>query len=50
MELFNKTKQTIRKWLTENQLPGYQVAGRWTVYKSELRDTLAKTSNQAPLP
>ena len=46
MELFGKTKQTIRKWLTENHLPGYQVAGRWTVYKSELRDTLALTANQ----
>jgi hypothetical protein len=46
MELFNKTKQTIRAWLGNNTLPGYQVAGRWTVYKSELRDTLAKTSNQ----
>lgn len=49
MELFNKTKQTIRKWLTENHLPGYQLAGRWTVYKSELRDTLAQTSNQPQL-
>ena len=46
MELFGKTKQTVRRWLTDKALPGYQIAGRWTVYKSELRDTLALTSNQ----
>lgn len=47
MELFGKTKQTVRRWLTDKALPGYQLAGRWTVYKSELRDTLTATSNQA---
>ena len=46
MELFDKTKQTIRAWLGNNTLPGYKVAGQWTAYKSELRDTLALTSNQ----
>jgi hypothetical protein len=48
MELFDKTKQTIRNWLTNSVLPGYKVAGQWTAYKSELRDTLALTSNQRP--
>lgn len=46
MELFAKTKQTIRAWLENKALPGYKVAGQWTVYKSELRATLAATSNQ----
>lgn len=45
MELFAKTKQTIRKWLSEKTIPGYQVHGRWTVYKGELRETLTQTSN-----
>jgi len=46
MELFGKTKQTIRKWLVDEQIPGYQVSGRWTVHKSELRETLVASSNQ----
>ena len=46
MELFDKTKQTIRTWLGNKTLPGYKVAGQWTAYKSELRDTLAKTLNR----
>lgn len=46
MELFDKTKQTIRAWLGNKTLPGYKVAGQWTAYKSELRETLAKTLNQ----
>ena len=49
MELFNKTKQTIRRWLTDKQIPGYLVGGRWTVYKSELREALVRTSNQRPV-
>jgi len=46
MELFDKTKQTIRAWLANKALPGYKVAGQWTAYKSELRDALAQSSNQ----
>jgi hypothetical protein len=49
IELFDKTKQTIRKWLLNKTIPGYQVLGRWTVYKAELHDTLVQTSNQAPV-
>jgi excisionase family DNA binding protein len=45
MELFGKTKQTIRRWLTDNQLPGYMVNGRWVVYKHELRESLARSLN-----
>lgn len=46
IEFFGKTKQTIRKWLTDKTIPGYRVAGKWIAYKSELRDALAATSNQ----
>ena len=48
MEFFGKTKQTIRRWLIDEQIPGYQISGRWTVHKSELRATLASSSNQPP--
>jgi predicted DNA-binding transcriptional regulator AlpA len=48
MELFGKTKQTIRRWLVDEQIPAYQISGRWIVYKSELRTTLASTLNQRP--
>lgn len=48
MEFFGKTKQTIRRWLLDKEIPGYQISGRWTVYKSELRDKLATSSNQRP--
>lgn len=47
MELFGKTKQTIRRWLTEETIPGYHIAGRWTVYKHELRAALGTTPNQS---
>ena len=47
VELFGKTKQTIRRWLLDSQIPGYQISGRWTVYKSELKALLAATSNQS---
>ena len=50
MELFGKTKQTIRKWLVDGQIPGYQFAGRWIVLKSELRETLVSSSNQHIVP
>ena len=46
MALFGKTKQTIRAWLEDNEIPGYRVNGRWVAYKTELRETLARTSNQ----
>lgn len=46
MEFFGKTKQTIRRWLVDKEIPGYQISGRWIVYKSELRKTLTATSNQ----
>ncbi len=46
MALFGKTKQTIRAWLEDGEIPGYRVNGRWVAYKTELRETLARTSNQ----
>lgn len=46
MLLFGKTKQTIRAWLEDGEIPGYRVNGRWVAYKTELRETLARTSNQ----
>jgi predicted DNA-binding transcriptional regulator AlpA len=45
IELFGKTKQTIRRWLLENQIPGYMLNGRWTVYTRELREALNANSN-----
>ncbi|RGE19083.1 helix-turn-helix domain-containing protein [Leucobacter sp. wl10] len=43
---FGKTKQTIRAWLEDGEIPGYQINGRWVAYKAELREVLAATSNQ----
>ena len=45
MEIFGKTKQTIRRWLTEQQIPGYVINGRWVVYTHELRQTLISNAN-----
>jgi predicted DNA-binding transcriptional regulator AlpA len=45
MDLFGKTKQTIRRWLLENQIPGYMLNGRWTVYTGELREALNSNLN-----
>lgn len=47
MDLFGKTKQTIRRWLLENQIPGYMLNGRWTVYTGELREALNSNSNSS---
>lgn len=47
MQLFGKTKQTIRRWLTDNQIPGYMLNGRWVVYTQELRDALNGNFNVA---
>jgi len=47
MQLSGKTKQTIRRWLTEKQIPGYMLNGRWVVYTRELRQALNSNSNTA---
>ena len=47
MEIFGKTKQTIRRWLTEQQIPGYVINGRWVVYTHELRQALNTNANTA---
>ena len=47
MEIFGKTKQTIRRWLTEQQIPGYVINGRWVVYTHELRLALNTNANTA---
>ena len=47
MELFGKTKQTVRRWLTDNQIPGYMLNGRWVIYTHELRQALNSNSNAA---
>jgi hypothetical protein len=49
MEIFRKTKQTIRRWLTERQIPGYLINGRWVVYTLELRQTLNTNANTAKI-
>jgi len=46
VELFGKTKQTIRSWLRAGTIPGYFLAGRWIAYKHEIRQLLDATSNQ----
>lgn len=46
MEFFGKTKQTIRRWLEQGEIPGYRISGRWVVYKHELRTALDASSNQ----
>ncbi|MEO5536050.1 MAG: helix-turn-helix domain-containing protein [Pseudolysinimonas sp.] len=46
MEIFGKGKLTILRWLHNRTIPGYLVSNRWIVYKSELRATLASTSNE----
>lgn len=45
---FGKTHQTVRRWLEAGEIPGYRINGRWIAYKTELRDSLAATSNQLP--
>lgn len=45
-EFFGKTKQTIRRWLEQGEIPGYRINGRWITYRTELRDSLAASSNQ----
>ena len=37
---------TVLRRLQDGTIPGYQVSGRWTVHKSELRDMLLASSNQ----
>jgi predicted DNA-binding transcriptional regulator AlpA len=46
MEIFGKTKQTIRRWLNEQQIPGYVINGRWVVHTHELRQALNNNANK----
>ncbi|MBX3196389.1 MAG: helix-turn-helix domain-containing protein [Microbacteriaceae bacterium] len=48
VQFFGKTKQTIRRWLEHGDIPGYRINGRWITYASELRESLAASSNQRP--
>jgi excisionase family DNA binding protein len=47
-EVLGKSKQTVYKWLNQEELPGHQLGGAWILYKSEIRDLLLSTSNQTP--
>jgi excisionase family DNA binding protein len=49
MGLFDKTKQTIRKWLNNGTIPGYRIRGHWRVHKSDLREVLNVNTNQHPI-
>jgi len=46
MNLFGKTKQTIYIWLSEGCVPASHVAGRWLIFKFQVEELLAETSNQ----
>lgn len=47
MEIFGKTNQTIRRSLTEQQIPGYMINGRWVAYTHELRHALNINAHSA---
>ena len=46
MKLFGKTKQTIYIWLSGGHVPASHVGGRWLIFKSQIEQLLAETSNQ----
>jgi hypothetical protein len=46
MNLFGKTKQTIYIWLSEGHIPASHTAGHWLIFKSQIEQLLAETSNQ----
>ena len=46
MKLFGKTKQTIYIWLSEGHVPASHTAGHWLIFKSQIEQLLAETSNQ----
>lgn len=46
MNLFNKTKPTIYRWLQTGEIPAYHVGIRWIIHKTQLRQRLRETSNQ----
>lgn len=47
MNLFGKTKQTIYIWLSEGHIPASHTAGHWLIFKSQIEQLLAETSNQS---
>ena len=47
MNLFGKTKQTIYIWLSEGHIPASNTAGHWLIFKSQIEQLLAATSNQS---
>ncbi len=46
--LFGKAKETLYIWLEKGVIPGARVADQWVVYKWQLAELIAATSNQAP--
>ncbi|WP_440711804.1 helix-turn-helix domain-containing protein [Herbiconiux sp. YIM B11900] len=50
MELFDKSKPTIYRWMELGVIPAFHVGGRWLVRKSQLRQALREVSNQKADP
>lgn len=50
MELFDKSKPTIYRWMESGVIPAFHVGGRWLVRKSQLRQALREASNQSVNP
>jgi excisionase family DNA binding protein len=44
-ELLGCKRSTLYKWLGEGAIPGYRVAGRWIIYRDELKETIARGRN-----
>lgn len=49
-EILGKTTPTAYRWLAAGSLPGHRYAGSWLIYKHEVVQLLARTSNQPPIP
>lgn len=45
---FGKAKETLYIWLEKGVIPGARVADQWIVYKWQLNELIAATSNQTP--
>ena len=46
-EILGKTTPTAYRWLAAGSLPGHRYANTWLVYKHEILQLLAQTTNQA---
>ncbi|WP_368499973.1 helix-turn-helix domain-containing protein [Herbiconiux sp. A18JL235] len=49
MELFERSKLTIYRWIADGTLPAFKIGNRWLIRTHYLRQTLNENSNQSPL-